>query len=68
VSIGLIDRIGQSFDDEIQRLTALDPKTTRFLKELPCMASGSPLPNDYSLQHSSLVSMIIKTVFDGGIA
>jgi enoyl-CoA hydratase/carnithine racemase len=34
LSIGLIDRIGESFDDEIQRLTALDPKTTRFLKEL----------------------------------
>lgn len=34
LAIGLADRIGDSFDDEIQRLAALDPSTTRFLKEL----------------------------------
>lgn len=34
LAIGLADRIGESFDDEIQRLAALDPSTTRFLKEL----------------------------------
>lgn len=33
-AIGLIDRVGDSFDDEIQRLAALDPRTTRFVKEL----------------------------------
>jgi enoyl-CoA hydratase/carnithine racemase len=34
LSIGLVDRIGESFDDELQRLGALDPNMTRFLKEL----------------------------------
>jgi enoyl-CoA hydratase len=34
LSIGLVDRIGDSFDDELQRLATLDPNTTRFLKEL----------------------------------
>ena len=34
LSIGLVDRIGESCDDEIQRLAALDPNSTRFLKEL----------------------------------
>lgn len=32
--IGLVDRVGESFDDELQRLAALDPNTTRFVKEL----------------------------------
>jgi enoyl-CoA hydratase/carnithine racemase len=34
LAIGLADRIGESFDDEIRRLAALDPPATRFLKEL----------------------------------
>lgn len=34
LSIGLVDRIGDSFDDELLRLATLDPNTTRFLKEL----------------------------------
>ncbi|HXH40279.1 MAG TPA: enoyl-CoA hydratase/isomerase family protein [Thermoanaerobaculia bacterium] len=34
LSIGLVDCVGDSFDDELGRLTALDPRTTRFLKEL----------------------------------
>jgi len=34
LSIGLVDRIDDSFDDELQRLAALDPNKTRLLKEL----------------------------------
>jgi enoyl-CoA hydratase len=34
LQIGLIDRVGTGFDDELQRLAALDPNTTRFVKEL----------------------------------
>lgn len=34
LAIGLVDRVGDSFDDEIQRLAGLDPRTTRFVKEL----------------------------------
>ncbi len=32
--IGLVDRVGESFDDELQRLASLDRDTTRFVKEL----------------------------------
>jgi enoyl-CoA hydratase len=31
---GLVDRVGESFDDELRRLEALDPSTVRVLKEL----------------------------------
>src|SRR5436309_1869604 len=31
---GLVDRVGESFDEELRRLEALDPATTRLLKEL----------------------------------
>jgi enoyl-CoA hydratase len=31
---GLVDRVAESFDDELARLETLDPNTTRFLKEL----------------------------------
>jgi len=31
---GLVDRVAASFDDELLRLAALDPATTRFVKEL----------------------------------
>lgn len=34
LSTGLVDRLGLSFDDELQRLTTLDPRVTRFVKEL----------------------------------
>jgi enoyl-CoA hydratase/carnithine racemase len=34
LALGLIDRIGESFDDELARLSALDPATTRYVKEL----------------------------------
>lgn len=34
LEIGLIDRVGDSFDDQIQRLSGLDSRTTRFVKEL----------------------------------
>jgi enoyl-CoA hydratase len=38
LEVGLIDRIADSFDDEIQRLAGLDPRTTRFVKELSAHA------------------------------
>ena len=31
---GLLDRVGESFDDELRRIESLDPATTRVLKEL----------------------------------
>ena len=31
---GLVDRVAESFDDELRRLQSLDPATTRVLKEL----------------------------------
>jgi enoyl-CoA hydratase/carnithine racemase len=34
LAAGLIDRIGESFDDELARLGQLDPATTRYVKEL----------------------------------
>jgi enoyl-CoA hydratase/carnithine racemase len=34
LAFGLVDRVGDSFDDEIQRLASLDPGNTRFVKEL----------------------------------
>jgi enoyl-CoA hydratase len=34
LAIGLVDRVGDAFDDEIQRLASLDPRTTRLVKEL----------------------------------
>jgi enoyl-CoA hydratase/carnithine racemase len=34
LSIGLVDKVGDAFDDELQRISELDPRTTRFLKEL----------------------------------
>jgi enoyl-CoA hydratase len=34
LAIGLVDRVGDSFEDEIERLAGLDPGTTRFVKEL----------------------------------
>jgi enoyl-CoA hydratase len=34
LAAGLVDRIGESFDDELARLRQLDPATTRYVKEL----------------------------------
>lgn len=34
LAAGLVDRVGDSFDDELARLAALDPMTTRYVKEL----------------------------------
>lgn len=34
LQIGLVDRVGESFDDELQRILNLDPNTTRLVKEL----------------------------------
>lgn len=34
LEIGLIDRVGDRFDDELRRVSELDPHATRFLKEL----------------------------------
>jgi enoyl-CoA hydratase/carnithine racemase len=37
---GLVDRVGESFDDELRRLEALDPTTARLLKELSAHAES----------------------------
>ena len=34
LSIGMVDKVGDAFDDELQRVSELDPGTTRFVKEL----------------------------------
>ena len=34
MEIGIVDRVAESFDDELRRLESLDPATTRVLKEL----------------------------------
>jgi len=34
MEIGIVDRVAESFDDELQRLESLDPTTTRVMKEL----------------------------------
>jgi enoyl-CoA hydratase len=34
LSAGLVDRIGESFDDELARLRQLEPATTRYVREL----------------------------------
>jgi len=39
-SIGLIDRVAETFDEELTRLESLDPMTTRYLKELTRHAEG----------------------------
>ena len=33
-SIGLVDRVAESFDDELARLSLLDPAVVRTMKEL----------------------------------
>ena len=33
-SIGIVDNVAETFEDELQRISGLDPHTTRFLKEL----------------------------------
>jgi len=37
---GLVDRVAESFDDELRRLETLDPATTRVLKELSAHAEA----------------------------
>jgi enoyl-CoA hydratase len=37
---GLVDRVGESFDDEVRRLESLDPTTARVLKELSAHADA----------------------------
>src|SRR6266542_3322812 len=37
---GLVDRVAESFDDELRRLETLDPSTTRLLKELSVHADA----------------------------
>ena len=34
MEVGLVDRVAESFDDELRRLESLDPATTRVMKEL----------------------------------
>lgn len=34
LAAGLVDHVGESFDDELARLAQLDPMTTRYVKEL----------------------------------
>jgi enoyl-CoA hydratase/carnithine racemase len=34
LAAGLVDRVGESFDDELARLRQLEPATTRYVKEL----------------------------------
>jgi enoyl-CoA hydratase len=34
LAIGIVDKVGGAFDDELRRVSELDPITTRFLKEL----------------------------------
>lgn len=34
MEIGIVDRVAESFDDELRRLESLDPATTRVMKEL----------------------------------
>ena len=38
--IGLVDRVADDHEDELRRLEALDPATTRFLKELTIHADS----------------------------
>jgi len=38
LEVGLIDRVGESFDGELRRLESLDPATTRLMKELSAHA------------------------------
>ena len=40
LDLGLVDRVGDSFDDELARLATLDPMTTRFVKELAQISDG----------------------------
>jgi enoyl-CoA hydratase len=42
LALGLVDRVGDSFDDELARLATLDPMTTRFVKELARVGDGLP--------------------------
>jgi len=34
MEVGIVDRVAESFDDELRRLETLDPATTRVMKEL----------------------------------
>jgi enoyl-CoA hydratase len=47
LAIALVDHVGDSFDDEIQRLSSLDPRRTRFVKEL--FAHGERLTDSQRL-------------------
>ena len=47
-ALGLVDRVAESFDDELARLAALDPTTTRFVKEL-ARASDRISPSQVAL-------------------
>src|SRR5437870_2971499 len=40
MEVGLVDRVAESFDDELRRLETLDPTTTRLLKELSVHADA----------------------------
>jgi enoyl-CoA hydratase/carnithine racemase len=44
LTAGLIDRVAESFDEELARLATLDPSTTRFLKELTRVSEGLTQP------------------------
>jgi enoyl-CoA hydratase len=37
LALGLVDRVGDAFDDELARLSTLDPNMTRYVKELTRM-------------------------------
>jgi enoyl-CoA hydratase len=40
LAAGLVDRVADSFDEEVTRLASLDPSTTRFVKELTNVSDG----------------------------
>jgi enoyl-CoA hydratase len=44
LAVGLVDRVADSFDEELARLATLDPSTTRFLKELTRVSDGLTQP------------------------
>jgi enoyl-CoA hydratase len=56
LAIGLVDRVADVFDDELERLAQLDPRTTRFVKEL--VRVGERLSREQLMRMSGLLGRL----------
>ncbi len=67
LSLGLVDRVSETFDDELRQLAGLDPRTTRFLKELSSRGAGLT-PSQRLLLADRLARLYDSRTAEGGSA